>query len=238
VELPDGNGAGVRSQEPPRPAAPPDSGEPAETAEPTGPAPRTADGIREIRRLFQSAQNPPRWPMYIRQAKQFLRNVDSSFDERRFGFANLTDLLRACQRDGLFRIERDRQGVIRLFPGNVMQPVAADDEDNRGNVIEDAAPVMEPPPAAEWAPPAEAAAQDVVDGDVVQEMAQPAVVDVEEAQPSEEDATKARRGRGRGRTKASGEGRHRKTSESAPRARKTSGRSRAPRKPRKDAAES
>ena len=44
--------------------------------------PRTADGIREVRRLFQSAQNPPRWPMYIRQAKQFLRNVDASFDER------------------------------------------------------------------------------------------------------------------------------------------------------------
>jgi uncharacterized LabA/DUF88 family protein len=238
VELPDGNGAGVRPQEPPRPAPSPESGEPAETAEPTGPAPRTADGIREIRRLFQSAQNPPRWPMYIRQAKQFLRNVDSSFDERRFGFANLTDLLRACQRDGLFRIERDRQGVIRLFPGNVMQPAAVDDDDNRGNVIEDAAPVMEPPPAAEWAPPVEAGAPDVVDGDVVQEMAQPAVVDVEETQPSEEDATKARRGRGRGRTKGSAEGRHRKTAESAPRARKTSGRPRAPRKARKDTAES
>ena len=55
--------------------------------------PRTVDGIREVRRLFQSAQNPPRWPMYIRQAKQFLRNVDASFDERKFGFASLVDLL-------------------------------------------------------------------------------------------------------------------------------------------------
>ena len=77
--------------------------------------------IREVRRLFQAAQNPPRWPMYIRQAKQFLRNVDATFDERKFGFASLVDLLRACQRDGLFRIERDRQGVMRIFPGNVMQ---------------------------------------------------------------------------------------------------------------------
>ena len=34
-----------------------------------------AEGIRDVRRLFQAAQNPPRWPMYIRQAKQFLRNV-------------------------------------------------------------------------------------------------------------------------------------------------------------------
>jgi hypothetical protein len=96
---------------------------------------------REVRRLFQAAQNPPRWPMYIRQAKQFLRNVDASFDERKFGFSSLVDLLRACQRDGLFRIERDRQGVMRLFPGNVMQvPVEEErDEDTRGNLAEEPA---------------------------------------------------------------------------------------------------
>ncbi len=116
--------------------------------------PRTADGIREVRRLFQSAQQPPRWPMYIRQVKQFLRNVDGSFDERKFGFASLVDLMRACQRDGLFRIERDRQGVMRLFPGNVMQAVVADD-DNRGNVDE-AAPIAAQP--AEWSPGAESSA--------------------------------------------------------------------------------
>src|SRR5687767_7018866 len=97
-----------------------------EVAPANGGEPRTADGIREVRRLFQSAANPPRWPMYIRQAKQFLRNVDASFDERKFGFASLVDLLRACQREGLFRIERDRQGVMRVFPGNVMQAAATD----------------------------------------------------------------------------------------------------------------
>ena len=85
--------------------------------------PRTADGIREVRRLFQAAQNPPRWPMYVRQVKQFLRGVDPTFDERKFGFASLNDLLRACQREGLFRMERDRQGVMRFFQGNVMKPV-------------------------------------------------------------------------------------------------------------------
>ena len=92
-----------------------------------------------MRRLFQSAQNPPRWPMYIRQAKQFLRNVDASFDERKFGFASLVDLLRACQREGLFRIERDRQGVMRLFPGTIMQATEAAEpqDDNRGNVADE-----------------------------------------------------------------------------------------------------
>jgi uncharacterized LabA/DUF88 family protein len=137
--------------------------------------PRTADGIREVRRLFQSAQNPPRWPMYIRQAKQFLRNVDTSFDERKYGFASLVDLLRACQREGLFRIERDRQGVMRLFPGNVMQPAEGDD-DNRGNVAEPAAVAA---PVADWTPePVQE--PEVVDGDVVQEMNAPEpVVDVD-----------------------------------------------------------
>jgi uncharacterized LabA/DUF88 family protein len=160
------------------------------------PAPRTADGIREVRRLFQSAPQPPRWPMYIRQAKQFLRNVDGSFDERKYGFASLVDLMRACQRDGLFRIERDRQGVMRLFPGNVMQAVEGDEE-NRGNVAEPA-PVGAAP--AEWAPAAEPSAEgDVVDGDVVQELNAPeAVVDVDAAASATEASAESRPSRRRG----------------------------------------
>ena len=154
-----------------------------------GGEPRAADGIREVRRLFQAAPNPPRWPMYVRQAKQFMRNVDPTFDERKFGFGSLMDLLRACQRDGLFRIERDRQGVMRLFPGNIMQPsTGADDpeEDVQRDVIE--APVAESAQGwrtrrgaaveAESRRPHGAAATrrrrrtaaEVVDGDVVQEM--------------------------------------------------------------------
>ena len=112
------------------PAAPPPAG-PAAPVESAGPLRRRQPASRasptasaKCGKLFQSAQNPPRWPMYIRQAKQFLRNVDATFDERKFGFASLVDLMRACQRDGLFRIERDRQGVMRIFPGNVMQAVS------------------------------------------------------------------------------------------------------------------
>ena len=40
---------------------------------------------------------------------QLLRAADGGFDERRFGFGGLMDLLRACQRDGLMRLERDRR---------------------------------------------------------------------------------------------------------------------------------
>jgi uncharacterized LabA/DUF88 family protein len=168
--------------------------------------PRTADGIREVRRLFQSAQQPPRWPMYIRQAKQFLRNVDGSFDERKYGFASLVDLMRACQRDGLFRIERDRQGVMRLFPGNVMQPL--EEDDNRGNQAE---PVPATAASAEWASAAEPSTDsDVVDGDVLQEINAPeTVVDVDTAvaasvaeAPAESRQSRAARGRGGRRAKS------------------------------------
>jgi hypothetical protein len=57
--------------------------------------------------------------------KQILRAVDAGFDERRYGFSGLNDLVRACQRESIFRIERDRQGVLRVFPGPALQRAAA-----------------------------------------------------------------------------------------------------------------
>jgi uncharacterized LabA/DUF88 family protein len=202
--------------------------------------PRAADGIREIRRIFQSAPASPRWPMYIRQAKQFMRNVDPSFDERKFGFGSLVDLLRAAQREGLFRMERDRQGSVRLFPGSalqtpVRQPVDALEDDNRGNVAE---PVVVPEieeSAAEaepWVPSStprsvdeSEAPPDVVDGAVVQELDVAPVVDAEELpQERAADADQPARGRrssrgGRAPRKPqeAGAGRARKSPSSKPR---------------------
>ena len=78
--------------------------------------------------------------MYIRNVKQLLRahrgngvalvpgiagNSDAGgaggFDERQYGFGGLMDLLRACQRDGVLRLERDRRGGLRVFPGAALQ---------------------------------------------------------------------------------------------------------------------
>ena len=59
--------------------------------------------------------------MYIRNVKQLIRAADSGFDERRYGFGGLMDLLRACQRDGVMRLERDRRGGLRVFPGAALQ---------------------------------------------------------------------------------------------------------------------
>jgi len=75
------------------------------------------DGIRAVQRAIHDAQTPPRFPMYVRQAKQFLRSSIEGFDERKYGFASVVDLLRAAGKEGVLRIERDRQGAVRVFPG-------------------------------------------------------------------------------------------------------------------------
>jgi hypothetical protein len=79
-----------------------------------------ADGVRFVSEVLQKATTA-RWPMYIRNVKQLLRAADSGFDERRYGFGGLMDLLRACQRDGVMRLERDRRGGLRVFPGAALQ---------------------------------------------------------------------------------------------------------------------
>ena len=83
------------------------------------------EGIQAVQQAFAQATQPIRWPMYVRQAKQFLRGAVAGFDERRYGFASVVDLLRAAGREGVFRVERDRQGAIRLFPGAGLQGTAS-----------------------------------------------------------------------------------------------------------------
>jgi uncharacterized LabA/DUF88 family protein len=212
-------------------AAPAAASAPQAPSGPSAPAgePRAAEGIREIRRLFQSAQNPPRWPMYIRQAKQFLRNVDSSFDERRFGFASLVDLMRACQRDGLFRIERDRQGVMRIFPGNVMQavsePVTIEPDEAEESPRQEAAgaPMADAEASSEeWRPePGNMAETEVVEAAVLQELESPGAVVDGETEPVEPAAARRRKPR-----PSRPPGARKTEGASAPRARKTSSRPR------------
>ena len=83
------------------------------------------DGIRAVQTAFTQTTSPPRFPLYVRQAKQYLRNAIAGFDERKYGFANVVDLLRAAGKEGVLRIERDRQGAVRVFPGpNLTPPIS------------------------------------------------------------------------------------------------------------------
>ena len=79
-----------------------------------------ADGVRLVGQILTAA-TAARWPMYLRNVKQLLRAADGGFDERRYGFMGLIDLLRACQREGLVRLERDRRGGLRVLKGPALQ---------------------------------------------------------------------------------------------------------------------
>ncbi|HXE79205.1 MAG TPA: NYN domain-containing protein [Vicinamibacterales bacterium] len=86
-------------------------------APPAPSAPSTQEAVEYAQGLFARAAQTPRWPMYVRQVKQYFRNVDEAFDEKRFGFSSLVEFLRALQRENMIRLERDRQGGLRVFPG-------------------------------------------------------------------------------------------------------------------------
>ncbi len=103
-------------QEPLQPAA-------ADAQEPLPPVGDNAEGVLRVGRILGAAGGA-RWPMYLRNVKQILRAADGGFDERRYGFGGLMDLLRACQREGLVRMERDRRGGLRVFPGQNLQRTA------------------------------------------------------------------------------------------------------------------
>jgi len=109
------------------------------------------DGVRAVQQAFGQASPSPRWPMYVRQAKQFLRSHIEGFDERKYGFASVVDLLRAAAKEGVLKLERDRHGAFRVFAGarlNVTpQPVVEEPTfDVAGEVLaEEPAPVQAEP---------------------------------------------------------------------------------------------
>jgi uncharacterized LabA/DUF88 family protein len=91
-----------------------------------------AAGVARASKILAEARNA-RWPMYLRNVKQILRQHREDgagpnepagagvFDERRYGFTGLMDLLKALQRDLFVRIERDRRGGLRVFQGSALQ---------------------------------------------------------------------------------------------------------------------
>ena len=104
------------------PAAMPDADA---AAEPRGEALQTSivDGIRLLTRVLATPGAIARWPMYVRNVKQAMRAAEPGFDERKHG--NLVEILRSVQRDGLVRLDRDRQGVLRVFQGPQLRlPIA------------------------------------------------------------------------------------------------------------------
>jgi hypothetical protein len=95
-----------------------ESAPPRSPGAPAGPTTEQMDeAVRSLTEIFKQATVAPHWPMYLRNVKQYIKNAGPTFDERKFGFTNFLETVRACQRAGLFRLERNRQGILRVFPG-------------------------------------------------------------------------------------------------------------------------
>jgi uncharacterized protein (TIGR00288 family) len=112
------------------------------------------DGIRAVQQAFAQASPAPRWPMYVRQAKQFLKARIEGFDERKYGFASVVDVLRAAAKDGVLKLERDRHGAFRVFAGPKLtapQPRVEVEEplDVAGEVVAEEPPMIAVEPIEE-----------------------------------------------------------------------------------------
>jgi uncharacterized LabA/DUF88 family protein len=103
-------------QEFPAPAAEPVAESPIPSEQPPTAAPQGSDAIKALEELLKDSRIRPHWPMYLRTFKQYLRSLQPPFDERQYGLASTYDLVRQASRDGLLRIERNRQGILRIFP--------------------------------------------------------------------------------------------------------------------------
>ena len=202
---------------------------PREAAVPTNGTGRAADGIREIRRLFQTAQRPPRWPMYIRQLKQYLRAVDGDVRRAqvRLRDARRSDAgvsarrrpahrARSSGRDADLPRDADAGGRrCRADAGRrrVARRRSQDNEaqDNIGNVAEPSESFDRG-----WTPPAEIASEpDVVEGAVLQEREVTQVVDAEEA-PAPAERPSRRRPRAAKSARPAGEARSTRKAADAP----------------------
>jgi uncharacterized LabA/DUF88 family protein len=119
-ETPD-NGSHAGDSPRPTPVRPP------RDASRAAPSPAAmSDALRVVQEAVASA-GAVRWPLYVRQVKQLIRTADPQFDERRYGFGNVIDFLKQMQREGALRVERDRQGVVRVWPGTqAARPASAD----------------------------------------------------------------------------------------------------------------
>jgi uncharacterized LabA/DUF88 family protein len=89
----------------------------ASEAAPNGEPSLTTDQALAVLRqaLELEAGKSPNRPLYLRHIRHGLKAVDKDFDERRAGFQGLTDFLYRAQREGWLSLQRDRNGVLRLF---------------------------------------------------------------------------------------------------------------------------
>lgn len=86
----------------------------AEPELPAAPNPAALELLRQA--LIAAAEKGPGRPLYLRQVRQRLRAQEPSFDERRYGYRGVLDLLHQGQREGWLKLARDHRGIWRIHP--------------------------------------------------------------------------------------------------------------------------
>jgi uncharacterized LabA/DUF88 family protein len=109
---------------------------------------QASEAIRVLQELLRESKIKPHWPMYLRTFKQFLRSLQPPFDEHQFGLSSTYDLVRQAHRDGLLRVERNRQGILRIYPAERFPRVAPE------QLPEEATPAVTQEPESEVTAPA------------------------------------------------------------------------------------
>ena len=139
VELKEGgeNGKGEKAAEP---DAAPESGTASEKPASSASA---SEAVKALEELLRDPKVKPHWPMYLRTFKQFLRSLQPPFDERQYGLTSTYDLVRHCHREGLLLVERNRQGILRIFPGDRFPKAALAQPESSPEPILEAAPEAE-----------------------------------------------------------------------------------------------
>lgn len=84
---------------------------------PGEPSAQAPEAIRALEEALRNSRSRPHWPMYLRTFKQMIRSLQPPFDEHQYGISSIYDLVRQAHRDGVLHVERNRQGILRIFAG-------------------------------------------------------------------------------------------------------------------------
>jgi uncharacterized LabA/DUF88 family protein len=178
--------------EPPAVAQEAPPAEVAPQAEPAASSAQSGEAIRVMEELLRESKSRPHWPMYLRSFKQFLRSLQPTFDERQYGFPSTYDLVRQAQKEGLLRVERNRQGVLRIFPTERLQQAVQPQSAPEPIAIETAEPAIEIMPAEPEMPAPETAVQEEIPEPMVEVLpANEPVAEAEQPVPEERVDPKA-----------------------------------------------
>ncbi len=145
------------SEEAPETAAAPEAPEAQPPVQPS-------EAVNSLEALLRDSRVKPHWPMYLRTFKQFIRSLQPPFDERQYGFSSTYELVRQAQKEGLLRVERNRQGILRIYPADrfpkvspeqpVEEPVGAETVEPLSEIASpETAPAPEPEPVTQLEAP-------------------------------------------------------------------------------------